>query len=107
VKGTFELHDYSIYSSGISSDGSSCEGSGGYSDIGPGTEVVVKDGSGKMLAHTELGSGTGGAYSCSFSFTLDVVEGADDYIVQVSHRGELHKSFTELENDGVALTLGS
>lgn len=37
---------------------SNCDGgSGGYDDLGPGTDVVVKNGDGKVLGTAELGDG--------------------------------------------------
>src|SRR4051794_25309552 len=34
-----------------------CQGAGGYSDIGPGTSVTVKNGDGKVLGAAALGTG--------------------------------------------------
>lgn len=107
VEGTFELIDSSLYASGIVSYGGRCTGTGGYSDIGPGTDVVVKDGSGKTLAHTTLSHGSGSEVDCTFDFTFDIDEGADDYLVTVADRGEVHESFTEMQNDGLQITLGN
>jgi hypothetical protein len=35
-----------------------CEGDGGFSDIAPGGQVTVKDGSGNVIGSGQLGSGT-------------------------------------------------
>jgi hypothetical protein len=107
VSGTLTLSDYSYYSSGIASYGSTCSGTGGYSDIDSGATVRVSDADGHSVANTSLGSGTGSEYRCVFTFSFDVTEGSDDYVVSVSHRGEQHYTFTQLQNDSVNLTLGS
>lgn len=106
VSGTFTLIDSSYYSSGISEYGALCEGDDGYSDISAGTTVVLKNGSGETLATTSLGSGVGDAFECTFHFTLPVKEGEDDYVVSVSDRGDMHYTFSELELNGLSLTLG-
>lgn len=74
VTGTFTLYDSSYYGSGIAAYGGTCTGDGGYSDIGPGTDVVVKDGSGAVIATTALGSGSGTSSRCEFSFSEELLE---------------------------------
>lgn len=108
VEGTFTLRDSnpSYYYPSIASGYSSCWGSGGYSDISQGVEVVIKNGSGKVLAHTQLGRGHGSSYSCEFPFTVKLTEGEDDYVVSVGRRGEVHFTFEQLQTLGIALTLG-
>jgi hypothetical protein len=108
VDGSFTLMDtsYSRYSSAISSYGSGCEGDGGYSDISSGTEVIVKNSKGDVLAQTPLGTGSGTSTICTFKFSLEVSEGENQYIVSVSHRGDKSYSFTELKDDGIHLSLG-
>jgi hypothetical protein len=108
VKGTFELidSDSSYYSSSIDELSSGCSGTGGYSDIGPGTSVVLKNDRGRTLASTTLGPGNGSTYSCTFEFTFDITEGEADYVVTVSHRGDQHYTFARLQTDGAVLTLG-
>jgi hypothetical protein len=108
VDGTFELRDSSpsYYYSSITALGDSCSGSGGYSDIRSGTTVLVKNGSGKILTETQLGDGSGDEYSCTFPFSFDVKEGEDQYVISVSHRGDLPYSFAQLKTNGVELTLG-
>jgi hypothetical protein len=90
IKGNFELVDSSIYYPSIEVNGSECEGSGGYSDITSGAAVTVKNGSGKLLASTTLGPGSGTTSKCEFNFSVDLTEGEDDYSVTVSHRGDVH-----------------
>ena len=55
------------YISSIASDGTSCEGTDGYSDIGRGTQVTVKNGKGEILATTSLGQGRGDQVTCTFN----------------------------------------
>ncbi|GCB00964.1 hypothetical protein NCCNTM_45980 [Mycolicibacterium sp. NCC-Tsukiji] len=108
VKGRFSLLDKepSAYSTPISVSGSSCSGSGGYSDIDQGTQVTVKNGKGDVLATTTLGAGSGGRYVCTFPFSFQITEGEDRYVVSVSRRGEMSYSFKDLKADGVSLQLG-
>lgn len=92
------------------SKGDDCQGSGGYDDIRTGAQVVVKDGSGKLLGTSSLLSGTASdSFSCDFAFFVDDVPDADFYSVEVSHRGEITNSRKELEDNAwiVGLTLGS
>jgi hypothetical protein len=92
------------------SKGDDCQGSGGYDDIRTGAQVVVKDGSGRLLGTSSLLSGTASdSFSCDFAFFVDDVPDADFYSVEVSHRGEITNSRKELEDNAwiVGLTLGS
>ena len=86
-----------------------CVGTGGYDDISAGASVTVRDGNGKTLATSELGSGDAlSGVGCTYEFTVDVPD-ADFYRVEVSHRGELEFSRGELEQAGweVHASLGS
>ena len=109
IQGLFTLTDSNPNPDFPSIDtfGGTCKGSGGYSDIGPGTTVVVKNGAGRVVAQTALGAGVGDASNCLFTFTFKVTEGEDQYLVSVSHRGELSFTFSQLKSQGVALTLGN
>jgi hypothetical protein len=108
VKGTLEVVDTSIYSQGLIAGGGRCTGHDGYSDIYGGQDVTITNADGKQLTRTELGSGVGDEYSCTFAFTFTVMEGEDDYLVQVSHRGELHYTQAQLKTPGrVSVNLGS
>jgi Protein of unknown function (DUF732) len=108
IAGSFTLKDESpsYAASSIEVSGSSCTGAGGYSDVGPGTQVMVKNGKGDILTTSELESGQGGQFLCSFPFSFEVTEGEDRYIVSVGRRGDLSFSFGELKANGVALFLG-
>lgn len=105
VPGIFMLDD-SAGLGVIASDGESCEGAGGYSDVGPGTPVTVKNGKGETLAATMLGQGKGSFANCTFSFTFPVTEGEDRYVVSVGHRGEFSYSFGQLQARGIEMRLG-
>jgi hypothetical protein len=106
VTGTFVLTETSKpYVSSIDSDGAKCHGVRGYSDIGSGTQVLVKNGKGDILASTPLGDGKGNDVTCRFSFTFPITEGEDRYVVSVSHRGEFSYSFEQLQQ-GVEIHLG-
>ncbi len=109
VEGSLTLVDTSssIYSSGIASDGSgNCTGAGGYEDIYPGANVVLKNGEGNTLVTVPLGAGSGTTVQCVFTFSLPVKEGEDDYVLDISDRGDQHYTFTELEQQPPELTLG-
>ncbi len=106
VSGSFELIDSGVDSS-IDVVGSVCNGTGGYSDITDGTTVLVKNDAGKLLAETTLGPGSGTSADCTFHFSFSVTEGATDYVVTISHRGEQHYTFAQLKTDGLNLTLGT
>jgi hypothetical protein len=106
VAGTFVLTETSKpYLSSIDSDGSTCHGVHGYSDIGSGTQVMVKNGKGEILASASLGAGHGDDVNCRFAFSFPIAEGADRYVVSVSHRGEFSYSFEQLQR-GVEIHLG-
>ena len=107
VTGSFTLKDDapSLYSPSITVSGSSCSGSGGYSDIDQGTQVTVKNGKGDILTTTSLEPGEGGRYLCTFPFSFDVTEGEERYVVSVGRRGEMSYSFAELKS-GLYIGLG-
>lgn len=94
-------------------------GSGGYSDIGPGTDVTVYDGSGKVIATAPLGTdceqpptSDGGATDISDATWTTIIRNVPDasfYQVEVGNRGKLRFSKSELAGDGwtVSASLGS
>jgi hypothetical protein len=84
---------------------STCEGTGGYSDIAAGAEVVVADDSGKTLAITDLTDGTVTAEGCEFFFTTTVPAGLGFYSVTVTHRGII--KYSEADIASPSLTLGN
>lgn len=87
----------------------SCTGNTGYSDIAPGTQVVVADQNGQTIGVGKLADGTtqgdGAAQTCQFIFGATVPDGATFYAVTVSHRGT--QTFSNQQaKAGIALTLG-
>ncbi len=90
----------------IASDGATCAGANGYSDVGRDTQVTVKNGKGEILATTALGQGKGNSTNCTFSFSFPVTEGQDRYVVSVGHRGEFSYTFGQLRAQGVQIRLG-
>jgi len=89
-----------------------CSGKDGYSDIAAGAQVLVKDGSGDIIASGRLGQGEGAlvdpadkdarwstfvSYYCEFPFVIEDVATVDFYTVEVSHRGGLTNTREELE----------
>lgn len=84
--------------------GGSCTGSGGYSDIAEGAQVVITDDSGQTLAITHLEPGAGDQFSCEFAFRADVPPGRGYYGVEVTHRGVVKER--EVDLGGIAISLG-
>jgi hypothetical protein len=75
-------------------------GSGGdYEDLRAGTRVVVSDGTGAVLATTQLTGGTLSKVGCTFAFRTHVAD-ADAYRLQVGHRDALSFSREELDKQG-------
>jgi len=108
VAGTFVLTggDSSVDISSIESDGTSCHGVNGYSDIDRNTQVIVRNGRGEILGTTPLGDGHGDDLTCTFSFSFPVTAGQDRYVVSVSHRGDFIYTFNQLTSQGVHIHLG-
>jgi hypothetical protein len=84
----------------------------GYGDIGEGTQVVVKDPTGKIIATGALDSGTwkkGDIFvACVHAFTVTEVPKADFYTLSIGRRGEQTYSHADLQQRGwrIDLTLG-
>lgn len=104
VTGTFVLYDEDYL----------CIGGGltlefGYRDINSETDVFWDNEKGDRLATTTLGTKTkSGFRSCTWTFSLDLPEGEERYVLSVGRRGT--KEFTEAElkvPGAVALSLGS
>jgi hypothetical protein len=105
VSGIFVVTD-SAGVDAITSDGATCQGANGYSDVGRDTQVIVKNGKGEILATATLGQGRGNSANCTFSFSFPVTEGEDRYVVSVGRRGEFSYSFGQLRAQGVQIHLG-
>lgn len=95
--------------------GGPCYTGGGYSDIRTSTEVVVYDGADRVIATGALESGIAAAplfgdsvIECDFNFTVNHVPDASYYKVEVSHRGGLTYSRSDLSSKGwhVDISLG-
>ena len=104
ITGTIDVHD-SVKSSARL--GFACEGSGGFSNIGPASPVLVKDETGTVIAVGEMtGSRSISSKLCELSFTADdVPAGRNYYLVEIARRGEL--TYTEEEaREPLSLSIG-
>jgi hypothetical protein len=108
ITGTFDLIDSSLDFPSIDVVGGTCEGKGGYSDIAPGASVSLKDGDGKLLGSSSLGTGTGSTTRCTFTYTFSNVPEVPFYTVSVSRRGDVTNSLADMQARGwtFGLTLG-
>lgn len=101
--GTVRLID-----SGVEGGAHNCYGTGGYSDMEKGAQVVVRDAAGTSIAVGQLG---GGAKSqgviCDFAFSVPniPIKSGGIYSVEVSHRGQV--SFNQSQAATLSLSLGS
>jgi hypothetical protein len=104
ITGTLTLND----SDAFWSQGSSCSGSGGYSDLDIGGQVTLTDDTAKIIGATTLSAGTATSSSeCDFNFAFDqpIVPSARFYSVEVTHRGKITDSADELRVSGWAFSL--
>jgi len=105
--GSFVLIETSKpFFSSIEANDGKCHGVRGYSDVGSGTQVMVKNGKGEILASTTLGEGHGDEVNCRFSFSFPITEGQDRYVVSVGRRGEFSYDFEQLRRGGIEIHLG-
>jgi hypothetical protein len=108
LKGTFTLID-----SDISRSASGCAGTGGFSDVKQGMQVVVKNQKGEILALGELDSdnysGEHANVVCEFPFSVRDIPRAEFYEIEVGRRGGLKYSLDDLRKAGwaVRFSLGS
>lgn len=117
ITGTMLLTDSKMYD-----EKDACNPTGGYSDLGDGAQVTVKDGAGKVLAVGSLETGTGStklvdydsymstyAGYCSHNFTISTVPDAAFYNVEIGHRGGLNYSKAEMSEKSwtVGLSIGN
>lgn len=104
ITGTLTLTDTDAFWT----QGSTCSGSGGYSDLDIGGQVTLTDDSGKIIGSTTLSTGTASSSSeCEFAFRFDqpIVPTARFYSVEVTHRGKITDSADELRASGWAFSL--
>jgi hypothetical protein len=79
--------------------------------VDKGSNIVVKDGKGSVIATTALPSGTLGTgrfKPCLFSFTISDLPDADFYVVTIGRRGGPTFKHSELKaaNWSMDMTLG-
>ena len=99
--------DGSGIEAGVSDGSTYCTGIGGYSNIHPGAEVMVLDGSGAIVGVGDLSRGDGTTVLCIFGFTVPVKQ-ADFYTIEIARRAGPTYSHDELVADEwtVSLSLG-
>lgn len=104
VTGTFTLFDddYLCIGGGIAL-------SAGYDDIGASTDVKWENPEGERLATTTLGEdSTSGSDSCEWTFTSELPEGEERYLLTIGRRGTQEYTEAELKVPGaVSVSLGS
>jgi hypothetical protein len=100
VSGTFTLT-----SANLGSGGGGCWGEDGFDDIGPSTQVVIRDSSERTIGVGTLDSGVlSNDVVCQYRFSVgNVPRGLGIYSVEVSHRGEIR--FSEDQAQALAVTL--
>jgi hypothetical protein len=102
LTGSFTLTD-----TDVSRTPGDCFGTGGYSDIKAGLQVVVRNEKSEILAVGELGRDNySGAYPqvvCEFPFAIKDIPRAEFYQIEVGRRGSLKYSLNELQNAGWAV----
>jgi len=111
-----EIHGTFVLSNGEPPDREAgCSGTGGYSDVGVGTDVVVRDAEGTIIGTSALAVDSqgpepagSGAYQCGFVFVVPNLPESTFYTVSVGRRGERTYSLAEMEASGWAVdfTLG-
>jgi hypothetical protein len=88
ISGTITIQGSAFNDYTLDTEDSSCIGTGGYSDMTPGTAVTVADSTGKVVATGALGQGRDLGGGCQISFDVPgVPTDLSKYVVSVSHRG--------------------
>lgn len=84
-----------------------CTGGGGYADIIGGETVVVRDGSGKELARTELqlGQPNQAANECVFPFVVESLPEASQYALVIGNREPVPYTLDELRRNDFTVDL--
>ena len=89
------------------SDGSTCSGQGGYSDITAGSSVTVYGFEGQVLGTGYLNAGEPLPGFCDFPFTVpDVAVGEGFYLYQVTNRGKILVNEQTAVTGSISATLG-
>ncbi|TMR09302.1 hypothetical protein ETD86_44160 [Nonomuraea turkmeniaca] len=100
VSGSVTLKD------GFGTEGAPCSGDGGFNDIREGAQVVITDATQVTLAVGSLGAGKRDkAGQCEFAFAITAPTGHDFYGIEVSHRGRLQYSASQISSP-LFLSLG-
>lgn len=109
LTGTFTLVRGDGVSSNFGGNGSSCHGTGGYSDFQDGMTVVVKDQAGTIVATGATDTAAVSAGNCVMRFSIPSIPDATFYSVEIGHRGAVTYSRADMETRGwkLDLTLGS
>jgi hypothetical protein len=99
LTGSFTLID-----KGVSRTSEKCYGTGGYSDVEEGLQVVVRNEKNEILAIGQLGSDNyTGQYPgvvCEFPFVIKDIPRANFYQIEVGRRGSLKYSIDDLRKAG-------
>ncbi len=107
VEGSLTLEDYGRFPS-IRTSGLSCEGRGGYSDIRGGMKITITNSAGEKVAETALERGSGFSFFCRFGFSVEILEGEEEYTFSFGRRGEFSYTESELKiPNTVLLTIGN
>lgn len=86
--------------------GAGCLGQSGYSDIGAGTPVTIKSGSGEILGAGSLGTGNATGDTCTWTVTIAGVRmGQSFYSAEVGGRGAITSSAGELASNNYSFDL--
>ncbi|MCU1614692.1 MAG: putative rane protein [Frankiales bacterium] len=93
------MHPLTIDVALLDADSGCSGGAGGYSDIGPGQPVTVKDENGKILASTVLPDTGGGSFGCVWTMHVVVPDNAQQYGVEMGRRGTVTFSHDKLVAD--------
>jgi hypothetical protein len=107
LRGEFTVIDVEVVSSNPDGSGG-CGGRGEHSDIKSTTDVVVRNGAGKVIGEANLGPGFASAVSCTFSWEVDNLPEEQSYVVVVGRHVSPTFFAEELEASGWRLfsTLG-
>jgi hypothetical protein len=72
----------------------------GFDDLTPGTQVTVKNASGKLIATGRLRDGAirSNGYTCIMPFTVKNVPTTSFYKIEVAHRGNVDYSLKQMRN---------
>jgi hypothetical protein len=97
VGGGTILGSFTLTSADVAYTASSCEGTGGFSDIRPGLGVTIKDEAGKIIGTTSLALDAAGSSAGVCRYTWSVPVGiADFYTITVGKRGDLTYAYADL-----------